>query len=462
MDDSTFLCPPSSPEETLRLFVSLLSARVAGIRDPAEAELRRHQNSGSASPKASGPDSSPRPSPRLRALLSKKRQEPCFTCVNNPIAVSSDESSVDSFSAAHDDSEPSLFPSLAVFKPTSTTNSSATTSGQGSGMNGQYDYESTQIEHISSSLALQTAHEVISIPTPASAQDVPAGIRNMTSRALDSFAFLTVANTKQFFNIQLERHRQESPKDVRDRAENIATSYLTSMTSTEGDMPIDVSYASSSFQVVDISNEDEKGIYQQEICLKANLVFNLLIDATVYGAKTNAIITAPATIHAYFHPGGDNLITRFELTIDAAKYLLSMRNQARAMVLKSVSHNDFPVVSGTHESSVLSDHVQSESGSKMCKLALCASLELASVVAEDTSALREPPKTTKKAVLNITSTKPGSKRRMSLKQSARMLAAPGNKRLRRNSTAPKKIEIVPAQTSLVRATALSPFRSLAA
>ena len=462
MNSSTALCPPSSPEETLRLFVSLLSARVAGIRDPSEAEFRRHQNSASSSSKASGPGS-PRPSPRLRALLSKKRQEPCFTCVNNPIAVSSDESSVDdSFSAAHDDSEPSLFPSLAVFKPTSTTNSSAATSSQGSGMNGQYDYESTQSQDISSSSALQTAHEVISIPMPASSQEVPAGIRDMTSRALDSFAFLTVANTKQFFKIQLERHRQDSSKDVRDRAENIATSYLTSMTSTQGDIPIDVSYASSSFQVVDISTDDEKDINQQQICLKANLVFNLLIDAAVYGAKTNAIITAPATIHAYFHPGGDNLIDRFELTIDAAKYLLSMRNQARAMVLKSVSHNDFPVVSGTHESSVLSDHVQSESGSKMCKLALCASLELASVIAEDTSALREPSKTTKKATSSTAIAKPGSKRRMSLKQSARMIAAPANKRLRRNSNAPKKIEILPAQPSLVRATALSPFRSLAA
>ena len=235
------------------------------------------------------------------------------------------------------------------------------------------------------------------------------------------------------------------------------------MTSTEGDIPIDVSYASSSFQVVDISSDDEKDINQQQICLKANLVFNLLIDATVYGAKTNAIITAPATIHAYFHPGGDNLITRFELTIDAAKYLLSMRNQARAMVLKSVSHNDFPIVSGTHESSVLSDHVQSESGSKMCKLALCASLELASVIAEDTSALREPSKTTTKATLSTAGAKPGSKRRMSLMQSARMMAAPGNnKRLRRSSTAPKKIEILPAQPSLARATTLCPFRSLAA
>jgi hypothetical protein len=330
-------------------------------------------------------------------------------------------------------------------------------------MNGLYDYDSTRSEDVSSSSALQTAHDVISIPMPASSQNVPAGIRDMTSRALDSFAFLTVANTKQFFKIQLERHRQDSPKDVRNRAESIASSYLTSMTSMQGEIPIDVSYASSSFQIVDISkNDDEKNANQQQICLEANLIFNLLIDATVYGAKTNAIITAPATVRAYFQPGGDNLIDRFELTIDAAKYLLSMRNQARAMVLKSVSHNDFPVVSGTHESSVLSDHVQSESGSKMCKLALCASLELASVVAEDTSALREPPKTTKKAVLNITSTKPGSKRRMSIKQSARMLAAPGNKRLRRNSTAPKKIEIVPAQTSLVRATALSPFRSLAA
>lgn len=329
-------------------------------------------------------------------------------------------------------------------------------------MNGQYDYESTQSENISSSMALQTAHEVISIPMPASSQDVPAGLKDMTSRALDSFAFLTVANTKQFFNIQLERHRQDSPKDVRDRAENIATSYLTSMTSTEGDIPIDVSYVSSSFQVVDISTDDERDINQQEICLKANLVFNLLIDATVYGAKTNAIITAPAIIHAFFHPCGDNLITRFELTIDAAKYLLSMRNQARAMVLKSVSHNDFPIVSGTHESSVLSDHVQSESGSKMCKLALCASLELASVIAEDTSALREPPKTAKKATLGTASAKPGSKRRMSLKQSARMMAAPTNKRLRRTSSTPKKIEILPAQPSLARATTLSPFRSLAA
>jgi hypothetical protein len=323
-------------------------------------------------------------------------------------------------------------------------------------MNGLYDYDSTRSEDVSSSSALQTAHDVISIPMPASSQNVPAGIRDMTSRALDSFAFLTVANTKQFFKIQLERHRQDSPKDVRNRAESIASSYLTSMTSMQGEIPIDVSYASSSFQIVDISkNDDEKNANQQQICLEANLIFNLLIDATVYGAKTNAIITAPATVRAYFQPGGDNLIDRFELTIDAAKYLLSMRNQARAMVLKSVSHNDFPIVSGTHESSVLSDHVQSESGSKMCKLALCASLELASVIAEDTSALRELPKTTKNATLGTASSKPSSKRRLSLTHPARMLAAPTNKR-------PKKMEILPAHPTLVRATALSPFRSLAA
>ena len=456
MKDSTSLCPPSSPEETLRLFVSLLSARVAGSRDTAEAEaeLRRHQNS--ASPRNGSTSRSPRPSPRLRALLSKNRQEPCFACVNNPIAISSDESSVDdSFLAAREETEPSLFPSLAVFKPTSTTSSP---SGQGSGMNGQYDYNSTQSKDISSSSALQTAYEVISFPIPTSSQDVPAAMLDMTSRALDSFAFLTVANTKQFFKIQLERHRQESPKDVRDRAENLATSYLTSMTSTQSDIPIDVSYASSSFQLVDMSTAEEKNI-DGTICLKANLVFNLLIDATVYGAKTNAIITAPATIHAYFQPGGDNLIDRFELTVDAAKYLLSMRNQARAMVFKSVSHNDFPVVSGTHESSVLSDHVQSESGSKMCKLALCASLELASVIAEDTSALREPPKPTKKAAVGTT--KPnGSKRRLSLKQSSQMLAVPPNKR---RAAAPKKAGVHhPTQPALVGAAALNPFRSLAA
>ena len=35
MKDSTSLCPPSSPEETLRLFVSPLSARVAGSRGTA-------------------------------------------------------------------------------------------------------------------------------------------------------------------------------------------------------------------------------------------------------------------------------------------------------------------------------------------------------------------------------------------------------------------------------------------
>jgi hypothetical protein len=281
---------------------------------------------------------------------------------------------------------------------------------------------------------------------------------DMTSRALDSFAFLTVANTKQFFKIQLERHRQDSPKDVRDRAENLATSYLTSMTSTQDDIPIDVSYASSSFQLVDMSTTEEKNI-DGTICLKANLVFNLLIDATVYGAKTNAIITAPATIHAYFQPGGDNLIDRFEVTVDAAKYLLSMRNQARAMVFKSVSHNDFPVVSGTHESSVLSDHVQSESGSKMCKLALCASLELASVIAEDTSALREPSKPTKKVTAGTTRPN-GSKRRLSLKQSSQMLAVPPNKR---RAAAPKKAGVHhPTQPALVGAAALNPFRSLAA
>ena len=78
MKDSTSLCPPSSPEETLRLFVSLLSARVAGSRDTAEAaELRRHQNS--ASPRNGSTSRIPRPSPRLRALLSKKRQEPCLS-----------------------------------------------------------------------------------------------------------------------------------------------------------------------------------------------------------------------------------------------------------------------------------------------------------------------------------------------------------------------------------------------
>ena len=120
-------------------------------------------------------------------------------------------------------------------------------------MNGLYDYDSTRSEDVSSSSALQTAHDVISIPMPASSQNVPAGIRDMTSRALDSFAFLTVANTKHFFKIQLERHRQDSPKDVRNRAESIASSYLTSMTSMQGEIPIDVSYASSSFQIVDIS-----------------------------------------------------------------------------------------------------------------------------------------------------------------------------------------------------------------
>ena len=452
MKDSTSLCPPSSPEETLRLFVSLLSARVTGSRDTAEAEaeLRRHQNS--ASPRNGSTSRSPtsassRPSPRLRALLSKKRQEPCFACVNNPISISSDESSVDdSFLAAREESEPSLFPSLAVFKPTSTT---PPPSGQGSGMDGQYDYNSTQSKDISSSSALQTAHEVTSSPIPTSSQDVPAAMLDMTSRALDSFAFLTVANTKQFFKIQLERHGQDSPKDVRDRAENLATSYLTSMTSTQSDIPIDVSYASSSFQLVDMSTAEEMNI-DGTICLKANLVFNLSIDATVYGATTNAIITAPATIHAYFQPGGDNLIDRFELTIDAAKYLLSMRNQARAMVFKSVSHNNFPVVSGTQESSVLSDHVQSESGSKICKLALCASLELASVIVEDTSAPREPPKPTKKAA--VSTTMPNvSKRRLSLKQSSQMLAGPPNKR--HKAAAPKKAGVHhPTQPALVGAT----------
>lgn len=432
MDDSpsSSLCPPSSGEETLRLFVSLLGSKVAGIREDTDDRSDSHTVL-------------QRPSPRLRALLSTKRPA-CTGCVNNPVVeASSDEDSVQS-APSPSLAQPSSFPSLAVFKPAEHSSL---------GMTSRYDYASTQDKDCSSSWALNTALENTSLPISTPTEDIPTATREMASRALDTFAFLTVANTKQFFKIQLERHHQESPKDVADRAQEVATAYFTSMTSAQsGDLPIDVSCASTSFQIADIVNkpaeeEDQVNDKDAPTCLKANLVFNISIDANVHGAKTNAIITAPATIHAYFH-GGNNLIDRVDLAVDAPKFLLSMRNQARAMVLKSVSHKDFPVISSTHESNFLSDSVQCTSGSKMTKLAICASLELASVIAED--------KTTLASLSPSPPRKTTSKRHLSLTQTAKV---PASTKRSRNMTAKKVAGPLTSPPSL---TTLSPLRPLAA
>lgn len=238
------------------------------------------------------------------------------------------------------------------------------------------------------------------------------GSRDTVRRASDSFSFLLVANLRRFFAVQLRRHTRSSGACAA-KTKEIASAFL------KDKKCIDVMGASTSFNLEEC--ESHGGNVDETKALDLQRVsFHMKVDVCVLETKMSILVKASGTLKATFEPGTSR-IAGATLAVDPNELLLSMRTQARLLVLKAVAKGAFPIIHSdapvgvsagagkcppqlsTEEDEVpnLSSSpnpeeaedapppsLSSEEGDKMKKLALCASIELASVI-NDSSPLMQ-------------------------------------------------------------------------
>lgn len=312
-----------------------------------------------------------------------------------------------------------LFPSLALFRTPPGTTASKTPERME-----QYDFSASEERKSNASWPKETALRNLSRPVPYHGSELHRAPSELANRALDSFAFLVAANLRQFFGIQLRRHAQGGSGACAGKARDIASFFLDGTAgrcSKQEGKPIDILGASTSFHLEESEECDiELGVGPQR------LTFHMDVDLCILGQKMPIPIKASGEMKASFETGS-NLITGVTLTLDTIQLLQSMRTQARLVVLKAVAKKGFPVI---HTDALVpipqtsSDTHQNKdvAADKMKKLALCASLELATAI-NDSSPLSRGAKEDTPSRHSST-----AKRRLSAAMGARALFVfPGEK-----------------------------------
>ena len=226
-----------------------------------------------------------------------------------------------------------------------------------------------------SSRALEAAVRQASQPVPFSLEDASAAARRMGGRALGSFRSVTQTNAKNFFEIQISRHRRQSALAEQETAQKIASAYLGAGRAA-GERPVEILGASIAFQLMRLERcqEEEK----KSTHLRADLTFNLLVDVNVHGSRTRATVTAPGRVNAWFSPRGSSHLERVSMSIDAHRFVRSLRNQSRALLLNAISSEpSFRVISDTHGTNAA---VAEATRTVMNPLTLAATLRRASDV----------------------------------------------------------------------------------
>lgn len=286
------------------------------------------------------------------------------------------------------------FPSLALFGilPTAAAASTSTTTSEQQRRTGtQYDFRKNAEEPKSGAASRspkECALRHLSAPVRYHAADVHGAPSEMANRALDSFAFLVAANLRQFFAIQRRRHRHgRSSEACAAKAKHIASFFLDGTTTGGcGSKPIDIVGGSTSFYLEEGEDEDcDRDLGAGPQCI----VFHMNVDLCILGCKVSIPMKTVGQLEATFATSTGRIIGA-NVTLEMNQLLLSMRTQARLVVLKAVAKKGFPVMHtdspvtilhhSTADSGDNTARTNAPSGNKMTKLAICASLELAATI----------------------------------------------------------------------------------
>mmetsp|Transcript_32163 Transcript_32163/g.96372 ORF Transcript_32163/g.96372 Transcript_32163/m.96372 type:complete len:407 (-) Transcript_32163:136-1356(-) len=293
----------------------------------------------------------------------------------------------------------------------------------------RYDFSTSAEQKSGVAWPKETALHNLSTPVRYTSLELDRAPSEIANRALDSVSFLVAANLRQFLRTQLQRHATGSSRACALKARELASFFLDVKMGgqdEQGGKCIDVIGCSTSFHLHGDDSCDS------ELCEGTHpITFHMDVDVCVLGRKTTIPVKTEGQVNASFEKDTGR-ITGVAITLDVNQLLLSMRTQGRLVVLKAVAQKGFPVLHTDADCPDLSKEAQSDpeadqvretlppavvASDKMKNLALCASLELASVI-NDSSPLsmgasegdpsRQKQKRTSKRRLTMTMGRPGA------------------------------------------------------
>ena len=138
----------------------------------------------------------------------------------------------------------------------------------------------------------------------------------MAGRVLDSFAFLVIANLRQFFKIQLQRHEQTGDAKNLTRARYIATSFMGSIKNgnekgRDSNVPLDITSVSTSFGFSEDAMGQEKKTAEPNI-VSHNIIFKMEIKVSIHRISSCIQIEIPGNLCGKLHMNGLNLFHPYQ------------------------------------------------------------------------------------------------------------------------------------------------------
>lgn len=247
---------------------------------------------------------------------------------------------------------------------------------------------------LTSSEAKKLAIHNLALPIPHKRSNMQSAPASLARNALDSFAMLVGANLRQFFKIQLQKNfpKTEESNFFEAKSREIAASYFCS--NLEGDdenwvsrsHPVRILRARTHFRVCDntCTKENAEARSNKYGYEEKSFVFFVMVEIDIHGSTFPVSFQAPGQITGSFPLKENSLMDQVKLTINTEKLLLSMRNQARLIVLKVVTFRNVPTddLTANLKETQAPLTVVNTFGDKFERVVFCATLQLASITAD--------------------------------------------------------------------------------